>query len=253
MTNSISQWGGIPDNSSGNTSRYSLTMGTSSGFSTFRLWMVGSGRLDLMWQVTVFPRWFVMVTVLSAQAMFPRHLVSQAIPRITSIPWKFNTTRLVGNTTPLRLIGMLITPKWHGMWPPGDLVIRGRFKATVGISGVSTKCEEMKEWKALESKSIVARKDWIRNSLSTTLGASSASSAYTWLTLAFPKDDWVLASAPRVIPVICFNPLTELEMSDGVAFLYGQLAMKCQVSLQLKQAFGLVTWLPPICYCWKDP
>jgi hypothetical protein len=203
--------------------------------------------------VTVFPQWFVTVTVLSAQAMFPRYLVSQSIPRITSIPWEFNTTWLVGNTTPLRLIGMLITPKWHGMWPPGDLVIRGLFKATVGISWVSMKYEEMKEWEDPKSKNIVARKDWTRNSPSTTPGASSASSAYTWLTLGFLKDGWVLTGAPRVIPVICFGPLTELEKTDGVAFLYGQLATKCQVSLQLKHALGLVTWLPPVCCCWKDP
>ena len=78
---------------------------------------------------------------------------------MTSILWEFNIIRLVGNTTPLRLIGMLITPKWHGMWPSKDLVIRGLFKATVGISWVSMKCEEMKEWEAPESKSIVARKD----------------------------------------------------------------------------------------------
>jgi hypothetical protein len=87
-----------------------------------------------------------MVTVFSAQAMFPRYLVSQSILRMTSIPWEFNIIRLVGNITPLRLIGMLITPKWHGMWPSKDLVIRCLFKATVGISWVSTKCEEMKEW-----------------------------------------------------------------------------------------------------------
>jgi hypothetical protein len=56
-----------------------------------------------------------------------------------------------------------------------------------------------------------------------------------------------------VIPVICFDPLTELEKTDGVVFLYGQLAMKCPVSLQLKQAFELVTWLPPVYCYWKDP
>jgi hypothetical protein len=241
MTNSISQWGGIPGNSSGNTSRYSFIMGTSSGFSTFRLWMVGSGRLSLMWQVTIFPRWFVTVMVLFAQAMFPQYLVSQSIPRITSIPWVFNTTRLVGNTIPLRLIGMLFTPKWHEMWPPRDLVIRGLLKATIGISCVSMKYEEMNEWEALESKSMVAMEDWTRNSSSTTPGASSASSAYTWLTLALPKDGCVLAGAPRVIPVLCFSQLTELEKTDRVTFLYGQLAMKCLISLQLKHAFGLVT------------
>jgi hypothetical protein len=195
-------------------------MGTSLGFSTFRLWMVGSGRLGLMWQVTVFPRWFVTVTVLSAHVMFSRYLVSQSIPRMISIPWEFKTTRLVGNTTPLRLIEMLITPKCHGMWPPRDLLIRGLFKATVGISWVSIKYEEMKEWEALESKSIVARKDWTRNSPSTTPGASSDSSAYTWLTLALPRDDYVLAGAPWVILVICFDLLTELEKTDRVTFLY---------------------------------
>jgi hypothetical protein len=231
---------------------YSFTMGTSSRFSTFRLWMVGSGRLGLMWQVAVFPRWFMTVTILSAQAMLPRYLVRQSISRITSISWEFNTTRLVGNTTPLRLIGMLITHKWHGMWPSGDLVIRDLFKATVGISWISTKCEEMNEWEAPESKIIVARNNWTKNSPSTTLGASSASFAYTWLTLAFPKDGWVLAGAPRVIPVICFGPLIELEKTDEVAFLYGQVAMKCPVSLHLKQTFGLVTWLPPVYCCWKD-
>jgi hypothetical protein len=83
---------------------------------------------------------------------------------------------------------MLITPKWYGIWPPRDLVIRGLFKATVGISWVSMKCEEMNEWEDPESKSIVARKDWTKNSLSTTPGASSTSSVYAWLTLAFPKD-----------------------------------------------------------------
>jgi hypothetical protein len=196
MTNSISQWGGILENSSRNTSRYSFTMRTSSGFPTFRLWMVESGRLGLMWQVTVFPRCFVTVMVLSAQVMFPRYLVSQSISWITSIMWEFNTTGVVGNTTPLRLIGMLITPRWHGMWPPGDLVIRGLFRATVGISWVSLKYEEMNGWEAPESKSIVARKDWTRNSPSTTPGASSASFAYTWLTLALPKNGYVLAGAP---------------------------------------------------------
>jgi hypothetical protein len=39
------------------------------------------------------------------------------------------------------------------------------------------KYEEMKEWEAPESKSI--RNDLTRNSLNSTLGASSASSVYT--------------------------------------------------------------------------
>jgi hypothetical protein len=121
--------------------------------------MVELSRLGWMWQVTVSPRWLVTVTVLSAQAMFPRCLVNQSIPMITSIPWEFSTTRLVENVTPLRIIGMLITPKWHGMWPPGDLVGSGFFNVTVGISWVSTKYEEIKEWEAPESKSMVARKD----------------------------------------------------------------------------------------------
>jgi hypothetical protein len=74
----------------------------------------------------------------------------------------------VGNATSLRIIGMLLTPKWHGMWPPGDLVRSGFFNVTVEISWVSTKYEEIKEWEAPESKSMVARKDWTRSSPSTT-------------------------------------------------------------------------------------
>jgi hypothetical protein len=135
--------------------------------------MVESGRLGWMWQVTVSPRWLVTVTVLSPQVMFPRCLVNQSIPRITSIPWEFSTTRLLGNATPLRIMGMLITPKWHGMWPPEDLVRSGFFNVTVGISWVSTKYEEIKEREAPESTSMVARKDWTRNSPSTTSGVPS--------------------------------------------------------------------------------
>jgi hypothetical protein len=135
--------------------------------------MVESGRLGWMWQVTVIPRWLMIVTVLSAHAMFPRCLVNQSISRITSIPWEFSTTRLVGNATPLRIIGMLITSKWHGIWHPGDLVRSGFFNATVGISWVSTKYKEIKEWEAPESKSMVARKDWTRNSPNTTSGVPS--------------------------------------------------------------------------------
>jgi hypothetical protein len=50
---------------------------------------------------------------------------------------------------------MLITPKWHGMWPLGDLVRRGSFKATVSMSWVSRKWEEIKEWEAPGSESTI--------------------------------------------------------------------------------------------------
>jgi hypothetical protein len=76
MANLISWFGGRPGSSSGNTSGYSFTMGTCSGFSTLRLWRVGLGRLDWMWQVTVFPRWLVTMTALSAQVMVPRCLIN---------------------------------------------------------------------------------------------------------------------------------------------------------------------------------
>jgi hypothetical protein len=64
-----------------------------------------------------------------------------------------------GEYYPLRLIWMLITPKWHGMWPLGDLVMRGFFKTTVGMPWVSTKEEEIKEWETPKSKSTVVKKD----------------------------------------------------------------------------------------------
>jgi hypothetical protein len=44
-----------------------------------------------------------------------------------------------GKYYPVRLIGMLIIPKWYGMWPIGDLVRRGFFRATVVISWDFTK------------------------------------------------------------------------------------------------------------------
>jgi hypothetical protein len=49
------------------------------------------------------------------------------------------------------------------------------------------------------------------------------------------------------------GPFTELEKAEAVGFLaYGQLAMKCPVSRQLKQTLELlllvvVTWLVPLC------
>jgi len=49
------------------------------------------------------------------------------------------------------------------------------------------------------------------------------------------------------------GPFTELEKADvaGLFLAYGQLAMKCHVSQQLKQALALlllvVTWLALLC------
>jgi hypothetical protein len=110
----MSQLGDMPGSSLRNTSGYSFTMGTCSGLLTFRMWRVGSGRLDCMWQVMVFPRWLVIVMVLSVHVIVPRCLVNQCILRIMSILWELSTTRLVGNTTPLRLIEMLIPPSGMG-------------------------------------------------------------------------------------------------------------------------------------------
>jgi hypothetical protein len=43
-------------------------------------------------------------TVLLAQLMMPLCLVSQSIPKITSIPWDGKTVKSAKNTTPLKRI-----------------------------------------------------------------------------------------------------------------------------------------------------
>jgi hypothetical protein len=82
-----------------------------------------------------------------------------------------------------------------------------------------------------------------------------------WLTRAHLKDCWGGPICWLLLPVLLLRlgtrlapdraglgPFTELEKADaaGLLLVYGQLAMKCPVSWQLKHALALllaVTWL----------
>ncbi|PUZ50953.1 hypothetical protein GQ55_6G119000 [Panicum hallii var. hallii] len=104
MTNSISLSGGIPGSSSGKTSGYSFTTGTSSKDLASMLNTIGLDPLSWVWQVTRTPSGFVKCTTLSAQPMRPLCRLNQSIPRITSIPLDVSTTKSARNSTPLNLI-----------------------------------------------------------------------------------------------------------------------------------------------------
>jgi hypothetical protein len=63
-----------------------------------------SGLCPRVWQVTCIPSGLVRCTTLSAQLMRPWCWLNQSIPRITSIPLDFSTTKSARNSTPLKMI-----------------------------------------------------------------------------------------------------------------------------------------------------
>src|SRR6185295_14129469 len=164
MTNSMSQSGGIPGSSSGKTSGYSFTTGTSSKDLASMPNTIGSDPLSRVWQVTRTPSGFVRCTTLSVQPMRPLCQLNQSIPRITSIPLDLSTTRSAKNSTPLKLILTHKQPSWHLMSPLGVRVNRGIFSSTIGILCLSTKLDDMNECDAPESNNIFARVEQTRNS-----------------------------------------------------------------------------------------
>ncbi|PUZ44451.1 hypothetical protein GQ55_8G100300 [Panicum hallii var. hallii] len=168
MTNSISLSGGIPGSSSGKTSKYSFTTGTSSKSLASMLKTIGSGPLPRVWQVTCTPSGLVRCTTLSAQLIRPLCKLSQSIPRITSIPLDLSTTGSARNSTPLKMILTREQPSRHLMSPPGVRVNRGVLSSTVGILCFSTKLEDTNECDAPESNNIVAKTELTKNSPSTT-------------------------------------------------------------------------------------
>ncbi|PUZ75295.1 hypothetical protein GQ55_1G148000 [Panicum hallii var. hallii] len=159
MTNSISLSGGIPGSSSGKTSGYSFTTGTSSKGLASMLNTIGSNLLSRVWQITCIPSGF---------PMSPLWRLNQSIPRITSIPPDLSTTKSARNSTPLKLILTHGQPNRQLMSPPGVRVNRGVFSSTVGILCFSAKLEDMNECDAPESNNTVARAELTRYSPSTT-------------------------------------------------------------------------------------
>src|SRR3954465_14054253 len=86
IRNSTSLSGGIPGNSSGNTSGYSHTIGTLSMLTSLREFSLLplDSKLDL--NLILFFSGVVSATVWLAQSITPLNLVIQSIPRMTSNP-----------------------------------------------------------------------------------------------------------------------------------------------------------------------
>src|SRR3954466_13138651 len=97
IRNSTSLSGGIPGNSSGNTSGYSLTIGTLSMLTPLREFSLLplDSKLDL--NLILLFSGVVSETVWLAQSITPLCLVIQSIPRMTSNPWEFRIIKLTGN------------------------------------------------------------------------------------------------------------------------------------------------------------
>jgi hypothetical protein len=105
---------------------------------------------------------------LSTQLMMPLCLVSQSIPRITSIHLDGKTVKSTRNTTPLKRILTWEHFSWHRRSDPGVRVTKGISRGVEGMPYFFTKLVAMKEWDAQESKSTVAGVNSTRNSPSTT-------------------------------------------------------------------------------------
>src|SRR4051812_34837892 len=113
--------GGIPGNSSGNTSGYSLTIGTLSMLTPLRefsLLPFGS-KLDLN-LIRLFSG-VVSATVRLAQSSTPSYLVIQSIPKITPSPWESRIIRLTRNLCFPNSITRSRHPRLTIISPPGEL------------------------------------------------------------------------------------------------------------------------------------
>src|SRR3954462_14399786 len=97
IRNSTSLSGGIPGNSSGNTSRYSLTIGTLSMLTPLREFSLLPFDSKLVLNLILLFSGVVSETVWLAQYITPLCLVIQSIPKMTSNPWEFRIIRLTGN------------------------------------------------------------------------------------------------------------------------------------------------------------
>jgi hypothetical protein len=111
MMNSISLSGGIPGSSSGNTSGYCCTTGTSSMVLASKLETIGLTLDPQVWHFTLIPSWLTNDTSLVAQLITPLYRVNQSIPRITSIPLDLSTTKSARKTTPLKMILIFKQPR----------------------------------------------------------------------------------------------------------------------------------------------
>src|SRR4051812_41240319 len=152
MRNSTSLSGGIPDNSSGNTSGYSLTIGTLSMLTPLREFSLlpFDSKLDL--NLIRFFSGVVSATLRLAQSSTPSYLVIQSIPKITSSPWESRIIRLTGNLCFPNSITRSRHPRLTTMSPLGELTFIGHPMFSVANPFLSTNAFDMNECDAPVSK-----------------------------------------------------------------------------------------------------
>ena len=187
IINSKSLSGGISGNSSGNTSRYSHTTGSSSILVACILQTIGSVLGAWGWHSTFYPLWFIRLTALSLQDIVPWCFFNQSIPSITSKPSVLRTTKSAWNSTPSIIIFTRGHLRVHLRTALGVQIKRGVGSNTILKLFLSKKQAETNECDVPESNNTVARVEFTRNSPYTTSGDACTSSALTWFTRPCPK------------------------------------------------------------------
>src|SRR3954468_17347628 len=172
IRNSTCLSGGIPGNSSGNTSGYSHTIGTLSMLTPLRELSILLFAPKLVLNLILLFSGVVSETVWLAQSITPLYLVIQSIPRMTSKPWEFNIIKLTGNL----YFPNSMTRSWHPEFtiisPPGELTFIGHPIVSTGSSFLSTNALDMNECDAPVSKSTHAGMELSLNLPATASGSS---------------------------------------------------------------------------------
>src|SRR3954468_24429972 len=172
IRNSTSLSGGIPDNSSGNTSGYSLTIGTLSMLTPLREFslLTLDSKLDL--NLIRFLYGIASATVRLAQSSTPSYLAIQSIPKITSSPWESRIIRLTGNLCFPNSITGSRHPRLTIIPPPGELTFIGHPMFSVGNPFLSKNAFDMNECDAPVSKRTSAGIELSLNLPATASGSS---------------------------------------------------------------------------------
>src|SRR3954471_121055 len=187
IRNSTSLSGGILGNSSGNTSGYSLTIGTLSMLTPLREFSLlpFDSKLDLN-LIRFFSR-VVSATVRLAQSNTPSYLAIQSIPKITSSPWESRIIKLTGNLCFPNSITRSRHPRLTIISPPGELTLIGHPMFSVGNPFLSANALDMNECDAPVSKRTSAGIELSLNLPATTSDSSYISSTFMWFTCPFWK------------------------------------------------------------------
>ena len=125
ITNSTSRSGGNPGNSSGNTSMNSQTTGTLSTGTPSKACNMWAGPDRMGTNSTSCPLGCLNLTERGLQVITPQYLVSQSMPKITSIPWDSRIVKSTLNSSPPIRILTPLQPQVQWISPSGELLIKG--------------------------------------------------------------------------------------------------------------------------------